>query len=136
MSGMSGFFRRLGMLVRRGRFRSELEEEMAFHRAEAEKELIAEGMTPKAARIAASRQFGNAEKLRERSQEVIGFRFETVAQDLRFALRQLRKSPGFAATAALVLALGIGASVAIFGFVDAALIKPLPYSDPTRLVGV
>ena len=136
MSGMSGFFRRLGMLVRRGRFRSELEEEMAFHRAEAEKELIAEGMTPKAARIAARRQFGNPLRLKESSSEVIGFRFEAILQDLRFALRQLRKSPGFAATAALVLALGIGASVAIFGFVDAALIKPLPYSDPTRLVGV
>jgi hypothetical protein len=124
------------MLVRRGRFRSELEEEMAFHRAEAEKELIAEGMTPKAARIAARRQFGNPLRLKESSSEVIGFRFEAILQDLRFALRQLRKSPGFAATAALVLALGIGASVAIFGFVDAALIKPLPYSDPTRLVGV
>ena len=57
-------------------------------------------------------------------------------QDLRYALRQLRKSPGFACTAILVLTLGICASVAIFGFVDAALIKPLPYPNPTRLVDV
>jgi len=57
-------------------------------------------------------------------------------QDLRYALRQLRKSPGFAVTAILILTLGVGASVAIFGFVDAALIKPLPYKDPTRLVDV
>ncbi len=57
-------------------------------------------------------------------------------QDLRYALRQLRKSPGFAFTAILVLTLGISASVAIFGFVDAALIKPLPYADPNRLVEV
>lgn len=57
-------------------------------------------------------------------------------QDLRYALRQLRKSPGFACTAILVLTLGISASVAIFGFVDAALIKPLPYANPTRLVEV
>ena len=55
-------------------------------------------------------------------------------QDLRFALRQFRKNPGFGLTAVLMLALGIGASVAIFAFVDAALIKPLPYADPNRLV--
>ena len=57
-------------------------------------------------------------------------------QDLRYALRQLRKSPGFAGTAILVLTLGISASVSIFGFVDAALIKPLPYASPNRLVEV
>jgi len=57
-------------------------------------------------------------------------------QDLRYALRQLRKSPGFASTAILVLTLGTCASVSIFAFVDAALIKPLPYQDPNRLVDV
>jgi len=59
-----------------------------------------------------------------------------IVQDLRYSFRQLRKSPGFAFTAVLILALGIGASVSIFGFVDAALIKPLPYKDPTRLIDV
>jgi len=82
------------------------------------------------------RQFGNATRVRERSHEVVRFKMETVVQDLRFALRQLRKNPGFALTAILILALGIGASVAIFAFVDAALVKPLPYADPTRLVAV
>ena len=57
-------------------------------------------------------------------------------QDARFGLRQLRKSPGFAVTAILILTIGIGASVAIFGFVDAALIRPLPYANPSRLVDV
>ncbi len=57
-------------------------------------------------------------------------------QDLQFALRQLRKNPGFALTAIAILSLGIGASVAIFGFVDGALIKPLPYFNPTRVMGV
>ena len=64
------------------------------------------------------------------------FRFESIVQDLRYALRQLRKSRGFAFTAVLILALGICASVALFAFVDAALIKPLPYLDPTRLADV
>lgn len=61
---------------------------------------------------------------------------ENLLQDVRYALRQLRKSPGFAVTAILVLTLGIGASTAIFGFVDAALIRPLPYKDPSRLLDV
>jgi len=59
-----------------------------------------------------------------------------VSQDIRYALRQLRKSPGFAFTSILILAMGVCASVSIFGFVDAALIKPLPYPNPTRLVDV
>ena len=57
-------------------------------------------------------------------------------QDLRYALRQLRKSPAFACTAILILSLGICASVSIFGFVDAALLKPLPYANPSQLVDV
>lgn len=62
--------------------------------------------------------------------------FDDVLQDVRFALRQLRKTPGFTWTAILTMALGLCASVAIFTFVDAALLKPLPYRDPPRLVGV
>src|SRR4051812_10015901 len=62
--------------------------------------------------------------------------FESVWQDTRFALRQLGKTPAFAGTAVFTLALGLCASVAIFAFVDAALIKPLPYPEPSRLVGV
>ena len=59
-----------------------------------------------------------------------------LSHDLKFALRQLRKNPAFSATAIVVLALGLCASLAIFSFVDAALLKPLPYRDPARLVGV
>jgi macrolide transport system ATP-binding/permease protein len=61
---------------------------------------------------------------------------EHLAQDLRFAIRQLWKNPGFTCTAVLMLTLGLCASVAIFAFVDATLFKPLPYRDPARLVGV
>ena len=78
----------------------------------------------------------NATRLNERSHEVVGFRLETVMQDLRFALRQLSRNPGFACTAILILALGICASVAIFAFVDAALLRPLPYREPGRLVNL
>ncbi len=61
---------------------------------------------------------------------------EHLWQDLRFALRQLSKTPGFTATAIMTLALGMGAAVAIYAFVDAALVEPLPYPQPTRLVNV
>ena len=130
------FFRKLARLLGRKRFRGELDEEMAFHREQAAKEFIAGGMTPEAARYAAMRQFGNATRLREKSHEVVGFRMETVVQDLRFAVRQLRRNPGFAVTAVVILALGMGVSVAIFGFVDAALLQPLPYAQPNRLMAV
>ena len=131
---MFRFFRKLGILLGRDRFRGELDEEFAFHREQAEREMIARGISPEEAHQATMRQFGNAMRLRERSQEQVGFRFETVLQDLRFTLRQLRKNPGFAFTAVSILAMGIASSVAIFAFVDAALIKPLPYKDPARLV--
>ncbi len=133
MGAISRGLRKAWLLLGRGRFRSELDEEMAFHRAETEKDLVAGGMSPEAARVSAIRRFGNSTRARERSEEVVGFRWETVAQDARFAGRQLRKSPGFAATAILILALGIASSVAIFAFVDVALIKPLPYRNSTRL---
>jgi predicted permease len=113
-----------------------LDEEMAFHREQAEKELIAGGMAQEAAKYAAMRRFGNATRLKEKSHEAIGFEAESVLQDLRFALRQLRQSPGFALTAIVILALGMGVSVAIFGFVDAALLEPLPYAAPNRLMDV
>src|SRR5882724_933472 len=61
---------------------------------------------------------------------------DNLMQDFRFSIRQLQKNPGFAATALLMIALGICASVSIFAFVDAALIRPLPYRDASRLVGV
>jgi predicted permease len=124
------------LLLRRDRFRNELEEEMRFHREEVEREIEAEGASGKEAGRAARRRFGNETRVREQSQEVVGFQFETVAQDLRFAVRQLRRNPGFTATAITTLALGICASVAIFAVVDAALIRPLPYREPSRLVSL
>jgi macrolide transport system ATP-binding/permease protein len=136
MNALLRLLRKIAVLVRRESFDQELQEEMAFHREQAAKEFEASGITPETARYAAMRQFGNATLLKERSHEVMGFRAETVVQDLRFAVRQLRRSPGLAVTAILVLALGIGSSTAIFGFVDAVLIQPLPYATPNQLVDV
>jgi predicted permease len=133
---MKRFMNKLALLFGRGRFRAELDEELAFHCAQLEEQLMADGMAPEAAHYTAMRQFGNAARLKEKSHEAIGFRVETVMQDLRFAMRQLRRSPGFALTAILILALGMGVSVAIFGFVDAALLEPLPYASPNRLMSV
>ena len=136
MNGLTRFMKKLAILFRRGQFHSELDEEMAFHRAQVEQELIDGGMTPEDARYAAMRQFGNAARLSDQSQELVAFRVETVLQDLHFALRQWKKNPGIALAAVLILALGVGASLSIFGFVDAALLEPLPYANPGRLMSV
>jgi predicted permease len=136
MASFVRLLRKVRLLLRRDKFRDELIEEMEFHRAAAERALVEEGMTAEAACYAARRQFGNTTRLNEQSHEAVSFRVETVVQDLRFALRQLRRSPAFTLTAILVLALGMGANLAIFALVDAALVKPLPYRDPARLVGL
>jgi macrolide transport system ATP-binding/permease protein len=133
---MKRFINKLGLLFGRKRFANELDEEMAFHREQTERELVEDGIEPEAAHYAAMRRFGNSIRIRERSQQIVAFKLETVVQDVRFALRQFRRNPGFAATAIVILALGMGASVAIFAFVDAALLKPLPYAEPGRLVSV
>lgn len=127
-------FRKLQLFFWRRRFHRELGEEMAFHREQVEEEFRATGMSTEQAHSAARRQFGNGLHLQEQSLDVVSFGLEGMLQDLRFAVRQLRKNPGFSGTAILVLALGMAASVAIFAFVDAALLRPLPYQNPSRLV--
>ncbi|HEU0252650.1 MAG TPA: ABC transporter permease, partial [Pyrinomonadaceae bacterium] len=98
---------------------------------------IRAGMSAEEARRVAVMKLGGIDQAKEayRDRATIPF-LESVVQDLRFTVRQLRKNPAFSVTATLMIALGIGASVAIFAFVDAALIKPLPYHDPARLLFV
>src|SRR5215471_383497 len=136
MDSLARLLRKLRIFIRREKFQNELEEEMAFHREESEKDFRADGLAPDDALYAAHRRFGNDTQLREQSVEIVGFRFESLLQDFRYSVRQLRRNPGFTCTAILVLTLGIGATVAIFAYVDAALIKPLPYAKPSRLVAV
>jgi predicted permease len=130
------FLNKLSLLFGRRRFHEELDEEIAFHRAEAERDFVAEGMTPEDARYAAMRKFGNGTQIKERSREVIGFRAETVVQDVRYAIRQLWASPAFTIVILLTLALSIGANSAIFSVINGVLLKRLPYAQPERLVRI
>jgi macrolide transport system ATP-binding/permease protein len=124
-------------LLSRRRLYSDLSDEIQEHLAEKIEELVASGMSREEATYAARREFGNATLIEERSREVWQWpSIENILMDVRYALRMLWKNPGFTTVAVLVLALGICASVAIFAFVDAALIKPLPYPNPDSLVFV
>ena len=137
MSLLRELIRRLNMLLRRRRFDSDLEEEMRLHLELRQKENIAAGMPPDEARYAASRRFGNATYLREESHSAWGWAWlENAAQDLRYAVRVLRKSPAFSAVIILTIAFGVGATTAIFSVVDATLLHPLPYPDPAQLVSI
>src|SRR5512133_3034276 len=130
MDALLQFFRRLWYLVCRRELDRDLADEMAFHREQIETELNSDGVSPEEARYAAMRQFGNATRLREESVDAVRFRFESVWQDVRYASRQLRKTPGFSVTAIIVLALGIGATTAIFSAINPILFAPLPYPNP------
>ncbi len=123
-----------GMLVRDARER-ELDEEIESHLQMHIDDNIRAGMSAQEARRVAVMKLGGVDQTKEayRDRATIPF-LESIFQDLRFTLRQLRKNPAFTVTATTIIALGIGASVAIFAFVDAALIKPLPYRDSSRLL--
>src|SRR5258708_38544439 len=137
MGKVSELWRRVGMLVRRGKFERELEEEMRLHRELKEREFIAEGVEEQEARYAANRQFGNATYLRERSSESWGWKWlEDFVQDVRFGVRMLRQNPAFTVVAVATLALGIGATGSIFSVVEAVLLGRLPYRNPSRLLSL
>ena len=126
---------RLWRVARRSRHDQEFADELQSHLQMHIEDNIRSGMNAEQARREALIKLGGIEATTQayRERNALPF-FDALFQDLRYTLRQLRKNPGFAATVLLVLTLGMGATIAIFAFVDAALIKPLPYRDPSRLV--
>jgi predicted permease len=115
----------------------ELDDEVRFHLEMETEKLIEKGFSPDEARRTARMTFGNAERIKEEVREVDGVSWmEKLTADARFGLRVLRRNPVFAGVGILTLALGIGASTAIFSVVDGILLRPLPYPEPSRLVTV
>jgi putative ABC transport system permease protein len=131
-AGLSALWRNL---TRRRQRERDLDEEIraAFDLIVAEK--IQAGWTAEAARRTAAIELGGVEQVKEQVRYAkAGFLVDLVLRDIRYAARSLRRTPGFTAAAVITLALGIGATTAIFAVVDAALVKPLPYPDADRMV--
>src|SRR5215471_1263832 len=126
---------RVAALFARRNIRARAEEELRFHLRMLEQHKIKSGMEQTEAHAQARRELGNSTLIVERTLDSWRYAFvSTLIQDVRYGLRGFRKNPGFAATAVLSLALGIGANTAIFRLFDALLFRPLPVKSPEELV--
>src|SRR5579875_2363204 len=127
----------LKRLWMRGRLYSDLAEEIQQHLHEKREALIAERVSPEEAERIARREFGNITGIEEQGREAWMYpRVESLWADLRYAIRQLRKNPGYAFTAIMILASGIGATTAVFSLLNAVLLRPLPFPEPDRLMWI
>ena len=127
----------LPRLFGRSRRYQDIDVSISEHIQERADELEAEGMPRKQAEQTARREFGNVALVQQRSREQWQWRaLESLLSDLKFTLRRIRKSPGFAITVLLTLAIGIGANTAVFSVVDGVLLKPLPYADSNQLIAL
>jgi predicted permease len=126
---------RLRTLFRRNRAAKELDREIQFHLDQQIAENVASGMSREEARCAALRNFGNRAVLKEETQDTWGWVWlEQIGRDMRLGARTLSRTPGFALAAILVMALGIGATTALFDVVHSVLLQPLPFKNPEMLV--
>ena len=131
---IGGVFR---ALLRSSRIDASLAEEMQFHLDRETEANIARGMSPAAARRAAQLTFGSVDVAQETSRDDRpGALLRQMAQDVRFGVRLLRKSPVFGFSVIAIIALGIGTATTVFGVVHSVLLDPLPYREPDRLVSV
>jgi predicted permease len=135
MDRLHALFSRIASLFRRRRLDADLEEELRSHIDLATRENLGRGMTLRQAHSAALRSFGGLTQIKEAYRRQSGLPFlQILFQDSHYALRQLFRSPSFAVTAILTLALGIGANTAIFSVVRGVVLAPLPYPEPEHLV--
>ena len=135
LSWPGNMWRRIGTLLLRRRADLRLDDELQFHIDQQIEENLAAGMSPEEARVAALRVFGNLTAVEEQTRETWGFGWiAQFAHTLRYAGRTVRRAQGFSAVAIAVMALGIGATTALFTVVRAVLLEPLPFADSSRLV--
>ena len=124
-------------LARRDEVEQDLDDEIRDHLERRVEEFISQGISLAQARVFAASQFGPVDVAKERCRDARGLQaIDSTMQDVRYALRTLRRNPGYTIVAVLTLALGIGVNAAVYSLVDGILLAPLPYSSPDRLISV